>query len=365
MYNPPSSGLWSPPVRYPPGRSPGVLSASSRGRGCPIYRPVLGAQTPQPPQAHPNPAPRPRGAGAEQQAWARPRVGNKGAQAKRVTHRTRTGTRAPGVADPAGPGAGLKPSWVSTLSLPRLGGGTISVPWGHAATFELGRHSGPWGLQPHQRTDVRDPQECAEWHTRASPARSQKPREWPDCESPVLPHPLLMRPQQWETQTHVHTCTHLCIHVHTAAWMRFYTVLHACICIHVHPHAHTCTCTHPHRTSGQGWSEKGVSPRSPQLPFSPEPLLPQLTGLEPQQEGVGLQTSVGKRGCLGLGSGRRGPEPRRKSGGMASGGGGEEHPGGRGLRGSRLSSALCAQWGGGRPIQQVQGASFSLSFRLK
>ena len=111
---------------------------------------------------HSTPPP-PRGRGwAEKHSWARPRVGNKRAQAKRVTHRTRTGTRAPGVADPAGPGAGLKPSWVSTLSSPWLGGGTISVPWGHAATSELGGHSGPWGLQPYQRTDVRDPQECAE-----------------------------------------------------------------------------------------------------------------------------------------------------------------------------------------------------------
>lgn len=162
LSNPPSGGPWSPRVQYPPSRSPGVLSTSSRGRGCPFYRPVCGARdtTAPPPPPHPTPAPRARG--AEKQAWARPRVGNKGAQAKRVTHRTRTGTRAPGVADPAGPGAGLKPSWVSTFSLPRLGGGTISVPWGHAATSDLGGHSGSWGLQPYQRTDVRDPQECAE-----------------------------------------------------------------------------------------------------------------------------------------------------------------------------------------------------------
>ena len=120
------------------------------------------ARTPPPPAPHPTPAPRPRVAGAEKQAWARPRVGNKGAQAERVTHRARTGTRAPGVADPARPGAGLRPSWVSTLSSPRVGGGTISVPWGHAASSELGGHLGPRGLQPHQRTDVRDSHECAE-----------------------------------------------------------------------------------------------------------------------------------------------------------------------------------------------------------
>ena len=172
---------------------------------------------------------------------------------------------------------------------------------------------------------------------------------------------MLMRPPQYiPARTCVYTCTHLhgCDFTHNPARMHLYTCAHNC----KHPHAHTSTCTHPHRTSGQGWSEKGVSPRLPELPFSPEPLHPQLTGLEPQQEGVGLQTRVGKRGCLGLGNGRRGPEPRGKDGSVVSGWGGEEHPGGRGLEGlSPLCSVCPVGWG--RP--QVQGASFSLSFRLK
>ena len=102
-----------------------------------------------------------------------------------------------------------------------------------------------------------------------------------------------MRPPQYiPALTCVYTCTHLhgCDFTHNPARMHLYTCAHNC----KHPHAHTSTCTHPHRTSGQGWSEKGVSPRLPELPFSPEPLHPQLTGLEPQQEGVGLQTRVGK-----------------------------------------------------------------------
>lgn len=162
MYNPPSAasgprGSGTPPAArlvFSPLTAEGAVARSTA-------RCAEAGPSP-PPAPHPTPAPRPRVAGAEKQAWAHPRVGNKGAQAKRVTHRTRTGTRAPGVADPAGPGAGLRPSWVSTLSSPRVGGGTISVPWGNVATSELGGPLGPWGLQPHQRTDVRDSQDCAE-----------------------------------------------------------------------------------------------------------------------------------------------------------------------------------------------------------
>lgn len=120
MQSTPSSGLWSPRVRYPPGRSRLVFSPRPAEGAWPPDLPPRCAE----PRYHslPNPTPTPprgpRVARAQRkQAWARPKIRGKqkGAQAKRVTHRTRTGTRAPGVAD-CRTRAGLKPSWSCTFS---------------------------------------------------------------------------------------------------------------------------------------------------------------------------------------------------------------------------------------------------------
>lgn len=101
LYNPPSSGLWSPRSGTRQAARL-VFSASSRGRGCPTVARCAEPQIPDSPLTLPfsTPALRPRGAGAEKQGLGPSKGSETRELAKRVTQ-DKDRTRAPGVADPA------------------------------------------------------------------------------------------------------------------------------------------------------------------------------------------------------------------------------------------------------------------------
>lgn len=124
-----------------------------------------------------------------------------------------------------------------------------------------------------------------------------------------------------DARTYLHATVYTCAHtlhvtdLHSPARMCLYNV-HITASTHMH---NTPARVHTHTEQAARAGLRRGLPRSPQL-FSPEPLLLTARWSCFQQEGVGLQTSVG--GCLGLGTGRRGPSPGGRAGrGQWRGGG--------------------------------------------